>query len=289
MMRFAYLRPASVQEACELLNKYGGAAKVIAGGTDLMVQIRDEDKKLAGLKYVVDISQLNGLRYIQGDEDVVRIGALVTHDQIYNSPMLRTAAPFLPAACNTVGSPQIRHRGTIGGSVCNASPAADPVPALVALDAGLKLESVRGVRVVPVTSVFEKPYRTNIAADELLTEISFKRLPAGAKTAFLKLGRRKALAIARMNVAVCLVLDGEGKVAEARIAPGSVLPKPGRVAAAEEVLVGKVPTAELLEEAGKKLAEEMVKQSGIRWSTPYKEPVIAVLTRRALQQALGVE
>lgn len=289
MIRFDYCRPASLKEALELLAKYSGAAKVIAGGTDLMVQIRDDDQKLAGLKYVVDISHLNELHYIQGEKDSIRLGALVTHDQIYQSPMLQTAVPFLPEACNTVGSPQIRHRGTIGGSVCNASPAADPLPVLVALEAALKLESVRGVRVVPIVSIFEKPYQTNIAPDELLTEISIPRPAAGTRTAFLKLGRRKALAIARMNVAVSITLDQEGRVTDARIAPGSVLPRPGRVSAAEEVLVGNTPTGELIAAAAKKVSAEMINRSGIRWSTPYKEPVIEVLTRRALQKALGVE
>jgi len=289
MMRFNYYRPASVKEACELLNQYQGEAKVIAGGTDLMVQIRDEDKKIAGMKVVIDISHINELRYIQEEDNVIHIGTIVTHDQIYNSPMLRTAAPLLSEACNTVGSPQIRHRGTIGGSICNASPAADPVPALVALNAKVKLESVRGERVVPMVEIFEKPYKTNIAPDELLTEVSFKRLPGSARTSFIKLGRRKALAIARMNVAVVLVLDENDVITEARIAPGSVLPKPGRVSEAEAILVGQKPTAELFESAGKKVAEVMVEKSGIRWSTPYKEPVIAVLTRRALDQALGVE
>ncbi|ATW25839.1 FAD binding domain-containing protein [Candidatus Formimonas warabiya] len=288
MMRFAYLRPTTIKETCELLNRYGRAAKVIAGGTDLMGQIRDEDEKLAGLQYVIDISGIDELGCIEEDSNEIRIGPLVTHDQISSSPLLRTAVPFLAEACSTVGSPQIRHRGTLGGSVCNASPAADPVPVLIALDANVKLESVRGVRVLPLVGIFEKPYRTNIAADELLTEISFMRLPIGSRTAFIKLGRRKALAIARMNVAVSVTLDEVGRVIEARIAPGSVLPKPDRVSGAEEVLVGNEPKSELIEQAAEKVAEEMIKRSGIRWSTTYKEPVIAVLTRRALNQALGV-
>lgn len=289
MLRYNYYRPASVKEACELLNRYQDEAKVIAGGTDLLVQVRSEDKKLAGMKAVIDITHINELRHIHEADGVIKIGPIVTHDQIYNSPMLRSAAPLLPVACNTVGSPQIRHRGTIGGSICNASPAADPVPALVALDAEVKLESVRGERVVPMVSIFERPYKTNIAADELLTEISFKRLTDASKTAFIKLGRRKALAIARMNVAVVIELDDQGVVTEARIAPGSVLPTPGRVPEAEAVLVGQKPTPELIEMAGNKVAAAMIEKSGVRWSTPYKEPVIAVLTRRALNQALGVE
>jgi CO/xanthine dehydrogenase FAD-binding subunit len=289
MMRYNYLRPASIKEACELLNQYQGEAKVIAGGTDLLVQVRDEDKKLADMKVVIDISSINDLRYITEEDGIIRLGTIVTHSQIYESPMLRSAAPMLPEACNTVGSPQIRHRGTIGGSVCNASPAADPVPALVALDAEVKIESVRGTRVVPMVEIFERPYKTNLAADELLTEISFKRLSQASKTAFIKLGRRKALAISRMNVAVVVELDEQGVVTDARIAPGSVLPTPGRVSEAEAILLGQKPTTELIEAASQKVAAAMIEKSGVRWSTPYKEPVIVALTRRALNQALGVE
>ena len=116
MMRLTF-RPASVKEACKLLNQHQSEAKVIAGGTDLMVQVRDEDKKLAGMKVVIDISHINDLRYIHEEGNIIRIGAIVTHDQIFRSPILKSAAPLLPEACNTVGSPQIRHRGTIGGSI----------------------------------------------------------------------------------------------------------------------------------------------------------------------------
>lgn len=122
-----------------------------------------------------------------------------------------------------------------------------------------------------------------------MTEISFKRLSDASKTAFIKLGRRKALAIARMNVAVVLELDEQGIITEARIAPGSVLPRPSRVSEAEDILIGQKPTPELIELASKKVSAVMIERSGTRWSTPYKEPVIGVLTRRALNQALGVE
>ncbi|MEW6623346.1 MAG: xanthine dehydrogenase family protein subunit M [Bacillota bacterium] len=289
MLKFDYLRPGSVKEACRLLAQHKEKAKVIAGGTDLMVQLRDEDKKLKDIAYVIDINHLKELKYIKKDGDYLRIGALTTHDEIYKSELINEAVPFLAQAVNTVGSPQIRHRGTIGGSICNASPAADPVPPLVALDAQLKLVSAKGEREVSLLSIFEKPYVTNLAPDELLVEVYFKGLPENTKTSFIKLGRRKALAIARMNIAAAITLDSEGKVVEARIAPGSVLPKPDRVRTAEELLLGKAPDQKLLEEAGRKVSEEMIKRSGIRWSTEYKKPVIEALTQRVINQALGVE
>ncbi len=288
MIRCEYKRPDSLQEACQLLEKYNKQSRVIAGGTDLLVQLRGDDSKHANLKYLIDISFLKELDYIIEDNDLIRIGTLTTHDKISKSSLINEEAYFLLEAVNTVGSPQIRHKGTIGGSVCNASPAADPIPPLIALDAQVKLLSSRGTRVVSLVSIFEKPYSTNIAADEILVEILFKKLPTNSKTAFLKVGRRKALAIARMNIAVGVTLDEEGNVSEVRISPGSVLPQPGRVTAAEEILLGNNPSLDLIDEVGKKVSEEMIKSSGIRWSTEYKEPVIEALTKRCLKKALGV-
>lgn len=289
MYRFEYLRPISIKEACQLLETYGDTAKVIAGGTDLMVQIRDEHKKLKDMKYVVDITHIKELSFIKEEGDRISFGALVTHDEIYKSSIIREVAPFLSEACNTVGSPQIRNRGTIAGSICNASPASDPVPPLIALEAEVKIESVRGSRIVPLKSIYLKPDVTNLAADELITEIYFKKLAPDSKMAFVKLGRRKALAISRINVAVALRKDGEGRIIEARIAPGCVFSVPNRVRAAEMVLIGKVPTEDLIHEASEKVSEAMIQRTGIRWSTEFKKPVIEALTRRAINQAMGVE
>ena len=286
MFRYDYLRPASVREACEFLALHGESARVVAGGTDLMVQLRDEDKKWAGIKYVVDISLLDELKYIKEDEDTIRIGALTTHSEIFASSILKGNVPFFSEASNTVGSPQIRNRGTIGGSIGNASPAADPVPPLVALDAVVKIAGPRGSREVMLKSVIVDSYKTGLAVDEIITEVSFKKLPDNAKSAFIKLGRRKALAISRMNVGVVVVLDDDGAACDVRIAPGCIFATPDRVTAAEEVLLGKVPTEELMEEAGKKVSEEMIARTGIRWSTEFKKPAIEALTKRALKEVL---
>lgn len=289
MFKYDYLRPASVKAACELLALHGESAKIIAGGTDLMVQIRDEDKKLANIKYVVDIGHLKEIKYIKGDEDIIRIGALASHTDIVKSGILQKFAPFFCEASNTVGSPQIRNIGTIGGSIGNASPASDPVPPLIALDAEVKVMSVSGERIVSLKSIFANSYKTTLGVDEIITEVSFKKMPDKAKSVFLKLGRRKALAISRMNVGVVVVLDDKGVVSDIRIAPGCIFAVPDRVKIAEDILIGKVPTRELLVEAGKKVSEEMINRTGIRPSTEFKKPAIEFLTTRALSQALEVE
>jgi CO/xanthine dehydrogenase FAD-binding subunit len=289
MYKYEYLRPESIKEACELLQSYGGNAKIIAGGTDLMVQIRDEYKKLIDIKYVVDLTHVKELSFIKEEGEWISFGALVTHNEIYKSSIIRREAPFLSEACNTVGSPQIRNRGTIAGSICNASPASDPVPPLIALDAEVKIESAGASRIVPLKSIYVKPDVTNLSADEMVTEIRFKKLGTDGKMAFVKLGRRKALAISRINVAVALRCDEEGRIIEARIAPGCIFSVPDRVMAAEEVLIGKVPTAALIREASEKVSEAMIQRTGIRWSTEFKKPVIEALTQRAIRQAMGVE
>lgn len=289
MFKYDYLRPASVKEACELLALHGESAKVIAGGTDLMVQIRDEDKKWANINYVVDIGHLKEMKYIKEDGDIIRIGALASHTDIVKSGILQKFSPFFCEASNTVGSPQIRNMGTIGGSIGNASPASDPVPPLIALDAEVKVVGVIGERTVSLKSIFANSYKTTLKADEIITEISFKKMPDEAKSVFLKLGRRKALAISRMNVGVVVVVDSKNIVSDIRIAPGCIFAVPDRVKIAEEVLLGKVPTRELLVEAGKKVSEEMINRTGIRPSTEFKKPAIESLTTRALSQALEVE
>ncbi len=287
MFKFEYFRPADLNEALSLLDKHNGSAKVIAGGTDLLVQVRDNDKKIANVKYVVDLSHIKGLDYIKDDGDTIRMGALVTHDAAYKSEILNKYVSFLSAACNTVGSPQIRHSGTLGGNIGNASPAADSVPVMIALDAIVTVKSAGATREVPLASIFVKPYATNLAPNEMITEISFKKLPEGAKTAFIKLARRKALAISRMNIAVAVVTNNDGIVTDVRIAPGCIFPTPRRVSEAELLLIGKKPTDELIEAAGVKVSEVMIDVTGVRWSTEYKKPVIEAFTRRAIRQVLG--
>lgn len=289
MLKYDYFCPTSVQEACELLSKYGADAKVIAGGTDLMVQIRDEDKRCANIKHVIDITHIMEMSFIREEGESIIIGALTTHDDVYKSSVIKNTVPFLSNAAFSVGSPQIRNRGTIGGNICNASPAADTVPPLIALDAEVKIESIRGVRIVPLKSIYVKANLSNLAPDEIITEIRFKTLPPGSRTAFIKLGRRKALAISRINVAVTARTDDEGKVSNVRIYPGCIFGVPERVTAAEEVLIGKLPTEELINEAGLKVSEEMINKTGIRWSTEYKKPAVEALIRRGLKEVLGVE
>lgn len=287
MIEFQFHRPQSLREALELLVDLGSSARVLAGGTDLMIYLRSR-RGLAGVKHVVDITGLGELNYIREDGDTLRLGCLVTHAQVAKSDILARHAGLLARAAAAVGSPQIRNRGTLGGNIANAAVCADTVAPLVALEACVKLESNAGSRWLPLEDFITGPNRTCLMPGELLTEIAFARLPATAGWGFVRLARREALAIARMNVAV-VVNPKEGAVDYISIAPGSVLPSPGRVPEAEQVLLGKVPDATIIRQAGEAVAATMVKVSGRRWSTDYKEPVIIALVERAIKQALGVE
>lgn len=251
--------------------------------------MRDDGKDVSGIEYVIDISDIEELRYIKETPDKVLIGPLTTHEELASSPVILKYAAFLAEASSQVGSHQIRSRGTIGGNIINASPAADTVPVMVALNATLLLKSLDTTRQIQIADIFEKPYKTNIKFQELLAEIQFPKPSAKARTAFIKLGRRNSLAISRMNVAVLLELNNHGEISDISIAPGSVTPTPQRMKNAEELLKSKNPDEELIERAARLVSEEMIKQSGIRHSTKYKEPVIQNLTIRAIISALGVK
>lgn len=289
MLDFTYHRPRDLGEACRLLAVYGPAARVLAGGTDLLVALREENRRLAGVNQIIDLADLDNLSYIREDGDELTIGALTTHGEVAASPLVRGYAPLLAEAAGQVGSLQIRNRATIGGNLANASPAADTVPALIALEAVAVLISSQGERRVAAGDLLAGPNRTALAAGEIITALRFSKLPPQAGSAFLKLGRRQALSIARLNIAVILYWDENGRVTAARIVPGATLPVAARVPAAENLLVGSVISEELARRAGEIVGEEMLRLSGRRWSTEYKLPVIAALTRRAILQAAGVK
>lgn len=286
MQKLSYLKPATIQEAVDYLNQYGAACKPYAGGTDLMVQLREGAPRLRDVEYLMDVGGLSELRGIEVRDNEISIGAMTSHTQVSTDPQLMKYVPFLSTASSTVGSTQIRNNGTVGGNICNASPAADTLSPFVALNARLVAVSVNGERRVPLKDAFVKAGVLKLEPNELVTRIEIDRVD-GCSTAFIKLGRRKALAISRMNAAVALKVE-DGVITEARIAPGCVFATPDRVEKAEALVLGKAPSVELFEEAGKAVSEEMVARTGIRWSTEYKKPVIEALIRRALCRAAGL-
>jgi CO/xanthine dehydrogenase FAD-binding subunit len=281
MRPFEYYSPQSVAETCTLLEQLGRGAKILAGGTDVLVELRKPADEFAGS--IIDISRISSLRGIEESGGAIVIKPLTTHTDILRSDLVGSSAPLLRTAVAGIGSPQIRNRGTIGGNIMNAAACADTVPPLIALGARIKLQSSGGDRVVALSDFFARPYATVARPGELLVEIRYQKLPPGARSSFVKLGRRNALSISRLSVAAILKQDQSGVITDARIVPGAALPKWHRVAAAENLLIGQKPTRELFVEAGRKVSDAMISFTGRRWSTEYKEPVIAVLVRRALE------
>lgn len=281
MIHFDYIAVRTLDEACSLLDKHGSGARVLAGGTDLLIELRKQGSRAP--KLVVDISSLKELMGISSAGGIITVKSLTTHSEIMRSSLLQRDAGPLPQAASMIGSPQIRNRGTVGGNIMNAATCADTVPALIALGARVTLVSQNGARQIDLADLFVKPYQTKASAGEILTEIQFRAVPKNFKSSFIKLGRRNALAISRLSVAAMIAGGKNGEIEEARIVPGAALPVWRRVSEAEEILTGSKPSTGLFAAAGKKVSDLMISQTGRRWSTEYKEPVIAVLVRRALE------
>ena len=283
MQSLNYLCPESLDEALALLHQYPGQLRPYAGGTDLMVHLRERAKELKAVEGLLDLQKLPQLRGITAQNGQIRLGAMETHTAVATSALLQREARFLSLASSQVGSPQIRNRGTIGGNVANASAAADTISALAALDAQAQVASVRGVRTVPLQELYTPKGKSALAADELIVCFTFAGLGTW-RTAFCKLGRRKALAISRLNAAVALQVE-DGKILQARIAPGCVFAVPGRVASAEALLLGQAGSEALFQAAAEETAQEMIRRTGVRWSTAYKEPALTAVIQQTLQEA----
>lgn len=281
MKPFEYISSKSIEETISILAKYGSDARILAGGTDVLIELRRSNTKTP--KAIVDISSIKELKGIVESNGSVVLKPLATHTQIQKSDLVKKFAPLLSTAASMIGAPQIRNRGTVGGNIMNAATCADTVPPLVALGAELTLQSSDGIRSMPMSEFFIKPYKTKANPNEVLIEIKFQKLPANATSSFLKLGRRNALSISRLSVAAIIIQNKNGEITDARIVPGAALPVWTRVADAEKILIGEKPSKELFTAAGQKVSEVMISFTGRRWSTEYKEPVIAALVRRALE------
>jgi len=285
---FNFIRPDNLEEACDLLVRYKDRAKLIAGGTDLIVDLREE--KLANcLEIIIDISNLEELNHIKEEGKYIRIGSGVRHAEIAKNKLIKKYAQVLSMAASVVGSPQIRNRGTIVGNIVTASPAADTIPALIVLDSILVIRKGKEKRKMFLKDVFEGPNKVNLKSDEIVCEIYFEKLSLDAKSYFIKLARRNAVDKSRMNIAVVAQQNKSKEITDIRISVGSLTPIPGRFKDAEDLLLGEIPTQDLIQKAGKKIAEEMINKSGYRWSTEYKEPVVKSLIDRVLNRIVEVE
>ena len=282
MQHFQFYSAKSISDALYFLSEKGDRTRIIAGGTDLIPRLRQENSLPDFVLNVLEIERLRGITEL---DHTLRIGATTPHTQLEESGLLQRSCPSLVQAAASIGGPLIRNRGTIGGNIANASPAADLAPALLVMDAEVVLMSNKGTRVVALKDFFIGPGRTLLSPDELLVEISIP-LPKG-NNIFLKLGRRQAMSLSVVNVAVCLEMEGRN-CREAKIAMGSVAATPIRYPRAENLLRDKEIDPELIAKcAGEAMAmsKPIDDQRATAW---YRKQAGEVLLKRALFQAAGL-
>jgi carbon-monoxide dehydrogenase medium subunit len=282
-MRFLHVR--SLDVALAELGRRGDELVVLAGGTDLMVQVHKGDVRPAGWLSIGALSSLSGTRVEPSPHGQrLVIGALVSHHRLALDPQVRQAVPALAAAAATVGGWQTQEAGTLGGNVCNASPAADTLPPLLVADAQVTLGSARGRRTMPLSDFVVGRRSTLRAPDELLIALTATPLPDRAAETYLKVGPRSAMEVALVGLAVRLQLTPTGRVTDARIAVGSVAPVAFRAHEAERVLVGSQLEAEAVAEAGAILAAAARPVDDARASAAYRRRILPPLLARAVHQ-----
>ncbi|MGC9398745.1 MAG: FAD binding domain-containing protein [Anaerolineae bacterium] len=279
-----YCRAKSVDEALALHNEPNVCSRLLAGGTDFMIQLRRGEFTC---DRIVDVGQIPELRRIEWRDDELFIGANVTFGMLLAHPLIREHAPLLVQMAAEAGAVQLRNMGTIGGNIANAALAADSLPALIALDALAEVVGLQGKRETPLDKLITGPGRHTLQPGEIITGFHFR--PPEGRSVFLKVGRRNALNIARLSMSAVGRLDDAGRIAEVRLVPGAALRHTRRVTEVEERLLGRRPESALFEAAGRQMAALMIEISGRRWSTDYKEPVIVTLTRRALAYVFAAD
>ena len=279
MADMIYKKPDSLEEALDFLARNGERTEILAGGTDVMVDLKAGD--LPHKTVLMDISRLAPLRQIEFNGHKLTLGAGVTLAEIQRSDLVQTHAPALAACAETFAGKQIRNKATIGGNVAHASPCGDTIPPLVIYDARALVATRTTERLVPVDEIAAGPYQSSLPPDALI--VKFVLTPRQTDFVdFQKIGRRKALAIARMSLAVMADRDAAGAISFVRVGLGACTPTPHRMGDLESFLTGKVPTLPVLREAGELLSRKMIEITGRRASIVYKEPAVQGLLMRIL-------
>jgi len=279
---FDYFSPATVEEALALLDEHGGDAKPLAGGQSLIPAM---NFRLARPAVLVDLNRIADLAYVRAAPGGVAIGAMTRQRAVERSDDVARAAPLLAEAMPSIAHPQIRNRGTLGGSIAHADPSAELPAVMLALDAQFRAKSATGERSIAAGEFFKGMLETALAPGELLVEIAVPRLPASSGTAFLEMARRHG-DYALVGVAVVVTLDPRGRCQEAKLSLLSVGDGPVLATEAGKVLAGQSPSEELLRAAGDAAATRDVDPpSDIHASAAYRRQLVAVLTRRALARA----
>jgi CO/xanthine dehydrogenase FAD-binding subunit len=283
--KFEYVLPKTIDEVLSVLAKNKGTARLLAGGTDLIPQLKSREVEAPA--FVVDLKGIPGLDAVSYDEKTgLKIAPLTTISAIAQSAIVKEYYPSLAQAALSMASPQVRNRGTFAGNICSAVPSADSVPALLALGAGVRIKGPKGERTVALEQFFTGPRKTVLEADELLTGILVPKPAPATRQVYLKLAPRHAMDLAVVGVAAAGLCEN-GVCTDVKIALGAVAPTPVRAPMAEAMLQGKKITKELIEEAAKNAITQCSPIDDHRASQEYRCDMVYVMTRRALTQVLS--
>lgn len=283
MKSFNFVKPNSLQDAVALLSGESSNVRVLAGGTDVLIELKFDRSKTPDT--IMSLKNLDELNFIRWDSNEgLSIGAMTTISSIEKSQVIQEKFPALFDGASSIGSVQVRNLGTMGGNICRAAPSGDLIPALVAYGANAVIQGPRGQRIVPLDGFFTGPGQTVLNKGEILFKL---RIPAKASrlsAAYLKLGKRNAMEISTVGVAVALEMDGE-TCTDCRIALGSVAPTVIRPTKAEECLRGKKLTTEVIECAAGKAMEAAQPITDIRATAEYRKEMVGVMLSRAVAAA----
>jgi len=282
LKRFRLEEPESAAEVSELLGRFGDSAKIYAGGTELLLAMKEG---LVHYERLINVKNLKGLSEIAGENGTIKIGALCTHHQLETSPVLQQKLPSLVKLEQNVANVRVRQAGSIGGNLCFAEPHADPGTLLMALGAKMVAEKSSGKREIAAEEFFVDAYETSLQADELLTEIRVPTPGGNGRSAYLKFGYLERPSV---GVAVALTLDG-ATVNDIKIAVGCAGPAPRRVAEAEALLSGKSrdEAVRLLPQAGAIAGRASEAISDLHGAQDYKEHIVGVLLKRAFNSIVS--
>jgi len=271
--KIQFVRPKDIAQTVALLAEHGSAARLLAGGTDVVPGIQQESARFSGIEILLDILNVEELQGIKLENDQLVVGAAVSLADFAANPLVREFFPVAAKAASWVGSLQIRNRATLTGNFVNNAPCADTVPPLLVYDAHIAVRNVQGERLVKLEEFLVNPYHTQLKADELVTRIILQLPKPNMRGDFYKLGRRRGVAISRISLALLADIS-QGRVQQMRIASGAVTPIGKRFRAIEAAAAGKKADAALFKELARQMGREIIEMSGLRWSTPYKLPVV---------------
>jgi carbon-monoxide dehydrogenase medium subunit len=280
---FEYHAPKTLEEALRLVERHGDEAKILAGGHSLLPLMK---LRLATPRFIVDIGRLRGMSYIREEGGHIVIGALTTHVEVEHSELLQKKCAVLAETAGNIGDVQVRNRGTIGGSLAHADPAADYPATILALDAEMVVASSSGTRTIPARDFFVDMLTTQLRPGELLTQVRVPILPPRAGSAYCKL-HQPASGFAIVGAAARLDVERSWKITAAAVGLTGLSPKAFRAAAVEKALVGKKASEKLLADAARHAAQGIEPLADLHASAEYRREMASVFTRRALERALA--